>query len=80
MRAQIEELWDTGRRIVAYEGDEFDRPQSIADIRKCSNVLVGDKYKEIGATEVMIDDIIIYVKSAKYRHPAGGSMYVLEII
>lgn len=77
-KAQISFLWETGREIVSFEGDEFDRPASIADLKKCSNVLIGDKDKT-GATEVMIDHYICFVKTAKVRHPAGGIMYVLEI-
>ena len=43
MKATISRLWETGREIINFDGDEFERPQSFADLKKCENVLLGDK-------------------------------------
>ena len=80
MKATIEDLWETGREILAYDGSEFDRPKSISDLKKCENVLVGDKIPELKMQEVMIDNRIFFIQSTTVRHPMGGTMYILEVI
>ena len=80
MKATVRRLWDTYREIISFDNSEFDRPTSISELKKCDNVLVGDKICKGGPTEVMIDNHIYLVMPAKIRHPSGcGSMYVLEI-
>jgi hypothetical protein len=83
MKATISELWNTGREIISFDGSEFDRPSTFSDLKKCDNVLLGDKvYMGPGcrAMSVLIDDKIIIVSTATVRHPVGGTMYVLEIM
>lgn len=80
MKATISEIWDTGRTLVSFDGDDFDRPQSFAELKKCDNVLVGGRIPGTRMREVLIDDSIVYVEPAKVRHPAGGTMYILEVL
>jgi len=80
MKATIEDLWETGRQILAFDGPEFGRPKSIADLKKCNNVVVGDKIPELKMQEVMIDNRIFFIQSTTVRHPMGGTMYILEVI
>jgi len=79
MKATISELWETGREIICYDNDEFERPQTISDLKKCVNVLVGERVCNGGPYEVMIDNSIIMVQPTKVRHPYGGIMYILEV-
>ena len=80
MKATVTQLFDTYREIVSFDNSEFDRPTSIRDLKKCENVLVGEKICKGGPTEVMIDDSIYLVMPVKLRHPADGStMFVLEV-
>jgi len=85
MKATVNQLWDTCREIICYDDSEFERPTSISDLKKCENVLLGDKICKGGPTEVMIDDSVghsrIYlVMPVKLQHPSGGgSMFALEI-
>jgi hypothetical protein len=34
MKATISQLWETGRELINFDGDEFERPQSFADLKK----------------------------------------------
>lgn len=71
MTAEIQELWDTGEEIINVD--------SIEDLRKCENVIVGAK-NQYGYYEVLIDNSIVFCKMAKRRHPAdGSSLYVCAI-
>lgn len=79
MKATISELWETGREILTFDDDEFERPQSFADLKACENVLLGDKIQGTRMREVLIDDSIVLVEPTKVRHPAGGTMYILEV-
>ena len=79
MKATINELWGTGREIISFDTDEFERPTSISDLKKCDNVLVGERICKSGPYEVMIENSIYFVSPRKIHHPAGGSMYVLEV-
>ena len=82
MEAIIRELWDTGIDIITTENDE-NEIQSLSDLRKCENVLVGKKAKGVPSympTEVMIDDQIVYVNFRNASHPTGfGKLRVCEI-
>ena len=79
MKATVSQLWDTCREIITFDNSDSDRPTSISDLKKCENVLVGEKIKG-GPTEVMIDDQIYMAMPVKLRHPSGGgTMYVLEV-
>ncbi len=40
MKATIKELWDTGREIICYEGQECSRPTQLSDLKECTNVLL----------------------------------------
>lgn len=80
MKATISELWESGRQIIDYDGSEgWERPQSFSDLKKCENVLVGDKIGVGNMREVLIDDSIVIVEPTKVRHPQGGTMYILEV-
>lgn len=81
MKATVSQLWDTYRKIISFNDSEIDRPASISQLKKCENVLVGDKLFKGGPTEVMIDDKIYLVEPVKLQHPTGcGSIYALEIL
>lgn len=79
MKATIEQLWDTYRDLISYDNSDTDRPQSISDLKKCENVLVGSKIQGTRMYEVLIDDRIIYVTPTAVNHPCGGKMYILEV-
>ena len=79
MKATINELWETGRQILSFENDEFERPQTFADLKKCENVLIGEKIEGTKMREVLIDNSIVLVEQHKVRHPYGGTMYILEV-
>ena len=80
MKATVNQLWDTCREIISFENSEFERPTSMSDLKKCENVIVGEKICKGGPTEVMIDDSIYLVTPVKLQHPSGGgSMLALEI-
>ena len=80
MKATVNQLWDTCREIIVYDDSEFERPQSFADLKKCENVLLGDKIPGTKMREVLIDDSVVLVEPMRVRHPVGGTMYVLEVI
>ena len=79
MKATISQLWETGRELINFDSDEFERPQSFADLKKCENVLLGDKIPGTRMREVLLDNSIVFVEPMKVRHPAGGTMYILEV-
>ena len=79
MKATISQLWETGRELINFDGDEFERPQSFSDLKKCENVLLGDKIPGTKMREVLIDNSIVLVEPMTVRHPAGGTMYILEV-
>lgn len=79
MNVIILDLWETGRQILAYADTTLPRPQSLADLKHCSNVLLGEKVPGRG-TEVLIGNVICFVSPAKVKHPWGGTMNVLEIL
>ena len=80
MKATINWLWDTGRELICYDGDEFERPQSFADLKKCENVIIGDKLTGTKMREVLIDNTVVLVEQIRVRHPESGSvMIILEI-
>jgi len=83
MKATINELWQTGREIISFDGSEFERPQKFSDLKKCENVIVGEKIDDdprCKTREVLIDDKIYYVMPNYASHPAGGLINFLEIM
>lgn len=80
MKATIFELWETGREIVTFDDSDVDRPQSFADLKKCDNVLLGDKIQGTRVREVLVDDSLVFIEPTKVRHPSGGTIYVLEVL
>lgn len=83
MKATICELWQTGREIITFDNDEFSRPQKFSDLKKCENVIVGEKIDDdprCKTREVMIDNKIYYVTPNYASHPAGGLINFLEIM
>ena len=89
MKAQISELWETGINIISvaggYEDEDGnvysdDEITSFADLRKCENVLVGKKEKGAPCTEVLIDEVLVYVSFRNVSHPTGfGKVRICEI-
>ena len=80
MKATISQLWETGREFISFDGDEFERPQSIAELKKCENVLVGNRIDGPKSPyEVLIDNSIQMVMPTTINHPYGGTMYILEV-
>jgi hypothetical protein len=78
MIATISELWETGRQIISYNNEEYSRPQTFSDLKKCDNVIIGEK-RGPRTSEVLIDDAIVLVCATQVNHPQGGKMYVLEV-
>lgn len=80
MKAKIDTLWNYGIEIIVPDtDDEFDNFSNLSDLKKCENILVGDK-DEIGLYEVMIDDQIVYGNFQIYNHPTGcGKLRVFEL-
>ena len=78
MKAIIRELWETGIDIITTE-DEFENGiSSLGDLRKCENVIVGEK--QAFCTEVLIDDLLVYVSFRTVSHPTGcGKLRICEI-
>ena len=80
MKATIDQLWETGRNIISYNGDEFERPSSFSELKKCDNVIVGERVDNSKIREVLINDHIVLIEPTCVKHPCGGSMYILEVI
>ena len=84
MKATISQLWETGRYIISFDLDEFSNPTCFAEIKKCENVIVGDREKGVDKyypREVLIDDNIYMVQVIEIRHPADHSkMILLEVL
>lgn len=80
MKATIHQLWETETQIIAFDDSEFERPTSFSDLKKCDNVLLGDKIENTKMREVLIDDSIYLVEPIKRSHPYGGTMYMLEVL
>ncbi len=83
MKATINYLWQTGREIICFDNSEFERPQNFRELKKCENVIVGEKIDDdprCKTREVLIDDKIYYVMPNRVNHPSGGLMYILEVL
>ncbi len=84
MKATISQLWETDREIITFDNSEFDRPADFGQLKKCDNVIVGEKIDEDSrckTREVLIDDKIFFVIPSRVLHPAtGDEIRVLEII
>ena len=84
MKATVKYLWETGREIISFDNSEFDRPADFGQLKKCDNVIVGEKIDEDSrckTREVLIDDKIFFVIPSRVLHPAtGDEIRVLEII
>jgi len=78
MKAEIKELWDSGREFIGYEGTHTERPQTIADLKKCENVLI-DNREPGGYYTCMVDNSLYTIKLMKAQHPYGGTIYFYEI-
>jgi|SaaInlStandDraft_4_1057021.scaffolds.fasta_scaffold380312_1 hypothetical protein len=78
MRAIIRELWNTGMEIITTEADA-NEINSFSSLRKCDNVIVGDKLAGTPATEVLIDDLLCYVYFREVKHPQGGWIRICQI-
>jgi len=77
MEAIIDKLWETGIDIVTTE-DDNNEINSVEDLRKCGNVLVGEKL-ECG-TEILLGDSLLYITFRKVSHPTGcGKLYICQI-
>ncbi|KKK51865.1 hypothetical protein LCGC14_3110700 [marine sediment metagenome] len=77
MKAIISELWDTGLDIITTENDSGEI-SCMADLRKCENVLVGEKHEYF--TEAMIDDSLVNIDFRTVSHPTGcGRMSICFI-
>ena len=90
MKAIIRELWNTGIDIITtgneenmetgrYDGFIYEI-KSLSDLRKCDNVLVGEKDPEGPCTEIMLGDSIFMVSFRQVTHPTHlGKLRVCEI-
>ena len=74
MKAEITELWETGREIISVGGQS---PTSAAALAKCENVLLE---KIEGGYTALIDNSIYFVKQSRVQHPSGGgALIVIEV-
>ena len=79
MKAITSELWDTGIEIITTEND-CNEISSISDLKKCDNVLVGDKLKGLPYYEIILNDSILIVSFRAVMHPTGcGRLRICEI-
>lgn len=79
MKATINELWNTGRELLTFDNSDTEWPTSISGLKKCDNVLVGNRIAGPKSPyEVLIDDVIVLVTPVVVHHPCGGAMYILE--
>jgi hypothetical protein len=78
MKATIRELWDTGRQIISFDNSEFERPTDFRELKKCDNVIIGDK-KMYNYREVMIDDGIYLCEIVKIK-ATYSNFIAIEII
>lgn len=79
MKATINELFETGREIICIDDSDINYPKNFDDLKKCTNVLIGDKVNE-KIREVLIDDRIYFVMPNKTKHQYGGTILFLEIV
>lgn len=62
---EISKLWDnTGNLILQY--DEFNSPASLAELRKCDNVIIDGEM-------VLVDNTLGFVDFCSVRHPADDA-------
>ena len=84
MKATVKYLWETGREIITFDNSEFDGPRDFGQLKKCDNVIVGERVDEdprCKTREVLIDDKIFFVNPSNVRHPATeDEIRVLEIM
>ena len=75
MKATITELWDTGIDILTVENDEYESISSLADLRKCSNVVIDGTNGEI-----LLNNVSFTVWFRTAIHPSGhGEIRICEI-
>jgi len=67
MEAEIINLWNTGTEIIK-------DCNSIAELKKCSNAIVGQYSRDYRAYECLINNDIVYISAEKRRHPASGDV------
>ena len=85
MKAIINELWETGRRVITTEprpGEDFAEQEinCIADLRGCENVIVEKREKGEPFNYIMLDDDLYAVAFRTVTHPADcSSMRICEI-
>lgn len=81
MKAKTDTLWETGIEIIVPDSnDEFDKFYDFSDLKKCENVIIGNRDKETGLTEILIDDTIVQVKFRQVTHPTGcGKLNICEV-
>ena len=82
MKATISNLWHTGRQIVSFDDSGCDGPATFTELKKCDNVLLGEKLDDDPRCKdryVMIDDNVYVVCPSTARH-AGGVIRFLEIL
>jgi len=78
MKAEIKRLWDTSIDIIT-STDEDEEIGSIKDLRRCDNVVVGDRRD--GTWEVLVDDHIWTVTFRTMFHPTGcGRLRICEVL
>mgnify|MGYP007124204566 FL=1 len=84
MKATVKYLWETGREIITFDNSEIDRPADFGQLKKCDNVIVGERVDEdprCKTREVLIDDKIFFVIPVRIQHPiTGDEIRVLEIM
>jgi hypothetical protein len=74
MKAKIEELFDSGTKMIVFTGQgfdpEFDYPGSVSELKAAENVVIGSR--KGNTTEVIIDDVLFTVQPLRVQHPSGG--------
>ena len=62
-------LWNSYREIISYGDSEFDHPTPMSDLRRCENVIVGNRVCPGGPYEVLTDDHIYTSSPVKLQRP-----------
>ena len=77
MKAEITELWESGRKILTSDSEEC--IETLSELQGCENVILGEMLAQ-GHFEILLDDAILFTTFRVVTHPAdGGKMIICEI-
>ena len=83
MKAIINPLWNTGRKMISFDTDELHFPSKISELKQCENVIICEKTKANNCRNIrhiIIDDKKLQVSSVRLNHPTNNIIFqILEI-